>query len=175
MDVSGSITKSGWEKEKLIAKQIAGLTKFRVDGTQAGVVTFETNAYLTIKLSAHASKAAFESSLDKFNYVGGGTDILKGLSTALTQVFNPSNGMRADSKKVAVLITDGQDGSPASAYEAMAKRFQQRGIRLKVVGVGNVNEKQLKLLVKEDSDLVHGDAMKQFLESDHGFNVNDIC
>ena len=175
MDVSGSITKDGWEKEKMVAKQIAGLTTFGIDGTQAGVVTFETNAKIGIKLSDHVTKSSFESSLDRLHYSGGGTDILKGLDTALTQIFNPSNGMRADSKRVTVLITDGQDGSTASQYEAMAKRFEQRGIRLKVIGVGNVNEKQLKLLVKDDSDLVHGDAMKQFLESDHGFNVNDIC
>lgn len=81
----------------------------------------------------------------------------------------------SNSKKVTVLITDGRDGSTASLYEAMAKRFEQSGIRLKVIGVGNVNGKQVKLLVKDDIDVVHGDEIKQFLESDHGFHVNDIC
>ena len=175
MDVSGSISKDDWKKEKMIAKQIAGLTTYGVYGTQAGVVTFDSNAKLGIKISDHTTKSSFENSLEKLAYTGGGTDILKGLDAALSQIFDPSNGMRADSKKVAVLLTDGRDGSSDSAYEAMAKKFQQRGIRLKVVGVGNVDEKQLQLLVKEDSDYIHGDKMDQFLKSDEGFNVDDIC
>ena len=64
MDVSGSISKDDWKKEKMIAKQIAGLTSYGTDGTQVGVVTFDSNAKLGIKISDHTTKSSFENSLE---------------------------------------------------------------------------------------------------------------
>ena len=175
MDVSGSITDENWEREKQVAKQIAGLHDFGADGIQAGVVTFDDDASLGIKLSAHSTKSAFETALDQLADTKGGTDILAGLEAAITKMFNSTNGMRADSKKVAVLLTDGQDSAQDTEYEKMAERFQQKDIRLKVVGVGEVSEDHLKLLVSQDNDYVYASDVRQFLKEGEGFEVEDIC
>ena len=59
----------------------------------------------------------------------------------------------------------------------MKKKFLERKILLKVIGVGNVNEQHLKFLVKQESDFVHGDDLKQFLNSNGKdvFDVDDLC
>ena len=174
MDISESIY---LKREKQVAKQIAGLHDFGVDGIQAGVVTFDSDASLGIKLSAHSTKSAFETALDQLEpcEFTCGIDIIAGLEAAISKMFNSTNGMRADSKKVAVLLTDGQDNAQDTEYEKMAKRFQRKDIRLKVVGVGEVSEDHLKLLVSHDNDYVYARDFKQLLKEGEGFEVEDIC
>ena len=156
MAYSDNITDENWNQSKSVAKQIVGLHNFGVDGIHAGVVTSSDYATLKIKFSAYSTKSAFETALDQLD--SGRNDpwaitigILPVLETAITTMFNPNNGMRTESKKVAILLTDSPDYRPrqGTEYEKLAKRFRQKDIRLIVVGVGEKIwiEDPLRLLV----------------------------
>ena len=177
MAYSHSITDENWNQSESVAKQIVGLHNFGVDGIQAGVVTSSHNATLKIKFSAHSTKSAFETGLDQLDSRGywGSSGILPVLETAITVMFNRNNGMRPESKKVAILLTDGQDNAQGTEYEKMAKRFKQKDIRLKVIVVGNVPKDHLKLLVSHENDYVNVRDFKQLLKEGEGFEVEDIC
>ena len=178
MAYSGSNTYGNWNQFKLVAKQIVGLHNFGVDGIQAGVVTLSDNATLKIKFSAHSTKSAFETALDLLDsgrYWGNSRRILPVLETAITAMFNPNNGMRTESEKVAILITDGPENAQGTEYEKMAKRFKQKDIRLKVVRVGNFPNDPLKLLVSHENDYVSARNFKYLLNEGRGFEVEDIC
>jgi len=179
-----------WNLHKMFVKQILRLHNFGVDGIQAGVVIPNDNATLKIKFSAHSTKSAFETALDQLDpleFFWDDFDQVKlyaGLETTITAMFNPNNGMRADSKKVAILLSDGIKKKYNNkylydnGYVKMAQRLQQSGIRFKVVTFGEYwrsTENPLKLLVSHDNDYVYAYDAKQFFKEGEGFEVDDIC
>ena len=59
--------------------------------------------------------------------------------------------MRKETSKVAVLITDGSDSTQIysnETYKNMGMEYDERDITLLVLGVGNVDDTKLKLLVQ---------------------------
>ena len=66
-------------------------------------------------------------------------------------MFKPENGMREDSSKMMILITDGQ--SSDGQFNSLRQEYQNRKIQLLIVGVGNVNRRSLKKLVADEKDL----------------------
>lgn len=107
----------------------------------------------------------------------GATMILNALNDSLTKMFQKSNGMREDTEKVAVLITDGRDTtdrgdliSPDNPellqnYTRIAENFKQRKIKIIVIGVGWVNEKTLKILVQSPEHLIKVDTFDNLVEN----------
>ena len=153
------------------------------------MVTFADNAKLKIKFSANSTKSTFETALDQLdaekyrNLCWKNRVLLPELETAINAMFNRNNGIRTESKKAAILltiadyktITDSPDYAPDTEYEKLAKRFKQKDIRLKVVGVGQVFEKKLRLLVSHENDYVYARDFKKLLNEGEGFEVDDIC
>merc|ERR1712136_253387 len=83
----------------------------------------------------------------------GGTNIIEALNYGLRRMFYTFMGMRKKSEKIAVLITDEKDsGNDISIYKEVGKKYQERKIKLLIVGVGNVDRRMLKELVAEEKD-----------------------
>ena len=95
--------------------------------------------------------ATFEADVNALSYWGAGTQIDQGLAVALNEMFHERNGMRLDSTKTLVLITDGQQSG--INYAAMAKLLRDAQIRVIVIGIGDVNTDDLRDLVAADRDL----------------------
>ena len=152
MDVSGGV-KNYWADEKRFVMDLVKTLDLFPNGAHAAVTTFSSTASLVIKFQDNTTNDDFEAALDTLPSPVGGTAIGIALDVALNKMFQEVNGMRLDSPKVAVLITDG-DSNSAVDYAGFRNLFRGAHIKLLVVGIGNVNENALLELVETPDDLL---------------------
>ena len=152
MDISGSVG-GHWADEKRFVMDLVRTFDLFSNGAHAAVTTFDDKASLGIKFQDHTTNDDFESALDALLFSGGYTEIGIALDVALNEMFQQVNGMRLDSPKVAVLITDGDSNSEVD-YPRFRKLFRGAHIKLLVVGIGNVNKNGLLELVETPDDLL---------------------
>ena len=121
------------------------------NGAHAAVTTFADTASLVIKFSDHKNNDDFQVALDNLPIINSypKTDIGIALNVALNEMFQEDNGMRPNSPKVSVLITDGI--SSRTDYAGFRNKFRQAQIKLVVVGIGQVNENDLLELVEREN------------------------
>ena len=150
LDVSGSIGSRDWEVEKTFTKKLARVIDISPSGGRAGVVLFNSYAYTKIKFNSYNTYTAFASGVDRLPYRGGGTSISWGLKMALSGLFQTSAGMRTNSYKEVVLITDGRDSG--RDYDSLARQYRSKNIKIIVIGVGNVDSQSLMKLVSNSKD-----------------------
>ena len=152
MDISGSVG-GHWADEKRFVMDLVRTFDLFPNGAHAAVTTFDDTASLGIKFSDHTTTDDFEVALESLPFTGGYTEIGVALDVALNEMFQKVNGMRLDSPKVAVLITDGKSNSEVD-YAGFQNLFRGAHIKLLVVGIGNVNENDLLELVETPDDLL---------------------
>ena len=120
---------------------------------RGAVVTFSHKSSLEVKFSDNTTKEAFDGAIGNLTYRSGSSRILEALDYALKHMFKQKNGMRKNSEKVAVLITDGKDKPVVndSKYKEMVAKFNKEKIKVVVIGVGSeVKEEQLRILAPHD-------------------------
>ena len=150
MDVSDSVGSRDWGVEQTFVKKLARIINISPSGGRVGVVLFNTYAYTQIKFNTYNTYDQFANGVDRLPYLGGGTSISWGLKMALSGLFQTSAGMRANSYKEVVLITDGRDSG--RDYDSLARQYRSRNIKIIVVGVGNVDQHNLMKLVSNSKD-----------------------
>ena len=64
LDVSGSIGRINWEKEKQFTKAIANFANISESGGRASVILFQSSASLPIKFSEYKTHADFSLGVD---------------------------------------------------------------------------------------------------------------
>ena len=178
MDSSGSVG-TRWEDEKTFVKRIAQTINLSLDHGHGAVTVFSNDATLNIKFSDYYTYSdpspavdSFEEAVDTLSFLAGGTRIDRGLEVAYEQMFNETNGMRADATKYLILITDGQQAG--LDYADWGNRFSNANIRVIVIGVGLVNQDDLLNLVAVDSDLRLADNFDELLNDTFIGNV-ELC
>ena len=159
LDISGSIQPSDWEMEKNFVKDLAKQLKISPTGGHAAVILFSDNARLHIKFSDHSDTASFNTAVDLLPYTAGGTRMDKGLEVALNQMFNAANGMRPNSSKSVLLMTDGSNNVPMDTT-SIKNKFKARNIKLIVVGAGAVDKVELEKVVDSPKDLHLASSMR---------------
>ena len=159
LDISGSIQPSDWAMEKNFVKDLAKQLKISPTGGHAAVILFSDNARLHIKFSDHSDTASFNTAVDLLPYTAGGTRMDKGLEVALNQMFNAANGMRPNSSKSVLLMTDGSNNVPMDTT-SIKNKFKARNIKLIVVGAGAVDKVELEKLVDSPKDLHLASSMR---------------
>ena len=165
LDESGSVNWNNWLKEEEFTKVIAKEVEVGLKGGRAAVITFNSNALLKIKFNSHLNYNSFASAVDRLNQRRGGTNIITALNKGLNDMFQTKNGMRPDSDKIAVLITDGRDSNSISKYRQVAAQYRQRNIKLLVVGVGSVDRNKLKELVQDQKDFFVATNFNELLKT----------
>ena len=175
LDESGSVAAKDWKNTGKFTKVVAKAASIQKDLGQASIITFDSSSKLRIKFDAYQDYDAFAIAVDNLNQGGGGTNILDALNRGLNEMFQINNGMREKSEKIAVLITDGRG---SNSYKDVGKKYQERNIKLLVVGVGNVDRVKLKELVKEEKDFFVADNFDQLLNTvvtRIAENVQGVC
>ena len=166
LDNSGSMKEEHWEMEKEFVKELDRSLRISPTGSHAAVVLFADEAKLAIKFNDYPTVHSFESAIDRITRLNGGTRIDKGLSLAFNEMFRESNGMRPNSIKTLVLVTDGKNtpDSPlmADKFKYLAKA---RNIRLLVIAAGSANTANLIKLVDREEDLKHITDVSELQES----------
>ena len=140
------------------------------------MLTFSHKASLAIKFNQCKTKECFEDSLDAIAYKGGGTNIPNALNTAFQEMFTNGFNMRSNTKKFVVLLTDGYDipSKDKTEYMEIAEKYEANGIKIIVVGIGNVQEEKLVLLSGE-KDYFHPENFDELNEYFVELVARDIC
>merc|ERR1712018_25941 len=149
-DVSASV-ENHWDDEKSFIKKLVQSVVISEQGGRAAVTSFSNMAELQIKFDDHIHYSTFETALDQIPYVGSTTKIDLGLEVALDEMFQVFNGMRPDVHQTMVLITDGQQAGVN--FDLYRERFNQAGVRVIVVGVGNFQSRDIRHLTSDDADI----------------------
>ena len=175
LDVSGSLGPDDWITETSFTKKRARRIDISPTGGRAAVTIFDSSAWLKIKFSDHLSYGDFEKAVERLPYKGGGTSISTALDVALNQMFQEPNGMRNDSHKELILITDGH--SDASNYDILANDFQTQNIKVIVLGVGgDIDKDNLRRLVTDDKNLYIATNFEDLKVKSFADNVGEaIC
>ena len=139
-------------------------------------MTFSHKASVAIKFNQCKTKECFEDSLDAIAYKGGYTNIPNALNTAFQDMFTNDFNFRSNTKKFVVLLTDGDDTpeKDKTEYMEIAEKFEKNGIKIIVVGIGNVQEEKL-ILLSGEKDYFHPNTFDELNEYFVGLVARDIC
>lgn len=121
IDTSGSMA---WNDSSRLRAEAAKLFAATIDPQdRLAVIGFSSSGYNVWELqSVDGQQARFNTLIDQYIGIGGGTNISDGLSKAYAQLDDG-----ADRHKIAILLTDGQQDPPASYNPYWQAAFAQKG------------------------------------------------
>ena len=177
LDRSTSLNEEQFDEQKLFAIRVAKLFNLAPNEGKASVMTFNhkgssnevgEDSRLEIKFSDHDTYTAFRNEARKIEYCNEGgcnTNIIGALEYGLNEMFQSRNGMRTGPRieKIAFLITDGDSnrGPRASSdFRRLKAKYEAANIKLFIIGIGNVDESKLNLLV--ENPLTHVILIENF-------------
>ena len=174
LDVSGSMYPQPIVVANEVISEFVKIANFTQSGSHGALTIFSDR----LALKPHEMfKIKFSDQLNVDDYLedvksitenaprNKQTDIIYGLEVSLSKMFQTNSGMRQDALQVAILITDGDDDSPISAYEAKADMFNENKIRVLVVGVDDFNPKKLLKLVKSPEHFFKAEKFEDLLDN----------
>ncbi|KAL7371606.1 hypothetical protein ABVT39_001960 [Epinephelus coioides] len=141
-------------KFKLIRSFLARLVSvFNIgpDRVQIGLVQYSGDPKTEWHLNAHQTKYSLLMNTCSLPYKGGNTMTGKALDYILHNSFQSNVGMRADSQKIAVLITDGKSQDDTLLP---SQNLKDAGIEIYAIGVNNANKDELRSIAS-DPDEIH--------------------
>ncbi|XP_067433202.1 collagen alpha-6(VI) chain-like [Thunnus thynnus] len=146
VDGSGSIGSEDYENIKSFLNQTVSNFNIGPDKVQIGLVQYDSTPRTEWHLNTHQTKQSLLEAMAKLRQPGGGTNTGEALKHILHNNFKPNVGMRADSHKIAILITDGQSSDDVSLA---SQHLKDAGIDVYAIGVGNANEAQLRVIASD--------------------------
>ena len=135
IDTSGSI---GFSNFQLIREFTANITAelFRNSPrSSVGVILFASSAYIQFNLQTYTSLNSLLLAINRLPYSGGGTDTAEALTLLLSTAQNGVLGLRSDSSKVAIVITDGQSSSRTATSSAAAALHASNTFDVYAIGI----------------------------------------
>ena len=114
IDTSGSIGASNFP---LIINFVANITVQLAQASPrsaVGVILFNTNARIAFNLQAYTTLSGLLSAINQLPYSGGGTNTAEALGLLLLSAQNGALGLRNNSSKVAIVVTDGQSNDQSA-------------------------------------------------------------
>ena len=92
------------------------------------------DATLNFYLTNFTNRTALFDAVRNIPYIGGDTNTTGALRLMRTEIFNATNGDRADVPNVAILITDGDPTREVDQLNDEVSRIKNSGVR--IIGVG---------------------------------------
>ena len=157
VDSSRSIPSSDFNEAKKFVKQAAEEFGVAPGQSRAAVILFGESAKSMIGFGDAPTLEGFQKAVKELNHLlGYHTRIDQALITA-AKLFSNSKA-RPDVKKVALLLTDGQQshGFPDEIdLKTASERLRKAGVRVIAVGIGDkVDEPELKLITESEYDVI---------------------
>ena len=143
IDASGSI---GSSRFQLIRDFTANITTQLIHSfarSAIGVILFDSSADIHFNLQAYTSLNTLLSAINQLPYNGGGTDTAEALTLLLSTAQNETLGLRRDSFKVAIVITDGQSDYPSETLSAVSTLHASNIFDVYAVGVDGIDPTEL--------------------------------
>ncbi|XP_067345081.1 cartilage matrix protein-like [Channa argus] len=146
VDSSGSISPEDFHDIKSFVADLVNTFDIGPDRVQIGLTQFSTRPRTEWNLNTHTTKESLLEAIDRVQQIGGDTKTGRALEYILRKNFNPRVGMRADSHKIAVLITD---GSSMDKVSRPSQSLKDAGIEIYTIGVGRADESQLMVIASD--------------------------
>ncbi|XP_034555947.1 collagen alpha-1(XII) chain [Notolabrus celidotus] len=158
VDGSWSIGRINFKTIRNFIARMVGVFEIGPDRVQIGLAQYSGDPKTEWHLNAHPTRESLLEGIANLPYKGGNTMTGLALNYILENNFKASVGMREDSRKIGVLITDGK-----SQDEIIMKSQSLRdsGIELYAIGVKNADENELRAIATDPDDI-------------HMYNVNDF-
>ncbi|XP_035764693.1 collagen alpha-1(XIV) chain-like [Neolamprologus brichardi] len=131
VDESTSISPQDFINIQLFLKHFVNNFDISLDRVQIGLTLFSDTPRTMWHLNTHQTKQSLLRAIEELEQTGGGTNTGKALTHILRNQFKPNVGMRPDSKKIAVMITDGASNDD---IELPSKNLKDSGIEVFVIG-----------------------------------------
>jgi hypothetical protein len=145
-------------------------------GNHGGLVLFSHEAKTHISFGDHATVEEFNDAVDRLPAPSGGTSIESGLEVAYDELFEDA---RSNAHRTVIVMTDGQNGAGIDPIKEAIKPYHDDYIRVIVVGIGAVDETELKAMIQNDQthddQLFTADAHHLLLEPEFIENIIEGC
>ena len=135
IDTSSSIGSSRFQLIKEFTANITAELIRNSPRSAVGVILFGSNAHIQFTLQTYTSQSSLLSAINNLPYSGGGTDTAEALQLLLSTAQNGVLGLRNDSSKVAIVITDGRSNSLSATLSAAAALHASNIFDVFAVGV----------------------------------------
>ena len=146
VDTSGSI---GSSRFQLLRELIANITDNLVHNSPksaVGVILFSSSAHVQFNVQAYTSLYTLLSAINQLPYIGGRTNTAEALTLLLSIAQNGTLGLRDDSSKTAIFITDGRSNSPSATSSAAALLHASSIFDVYAVGVDGADLTELQAI-----------------------------
>ncbi|KAG7460637.1 hypothetical protein MATL_G00200820 [Megalops atlanticus] len=151
VDGSWSIGRLNFKTIRAFIARMVGVFDIGPDRVQIGLAQYSGDPKTEWHLNAHRTRESLLEAVANLPYKGGNTLTGLALNYILENNFKPNVGLRPESRKIGVLITDGksQDDIIVSS-----QRLRDQGIELYAIGVKNADENELRSIAS-DPDEIH--------------------
>ena len=141
IDTSGSIGSFNFQ---MIRKFVANITIEIFTRSAVGVILFDNSAHIQFNLQAYTNLNTLISAIYRLPYSGGGTDTAEALRLLLSTSQNGRLGLRNNSSKVAIVITDGRSNSRSATLSAARSLHASNIFDVFAVGVAGASLTELR-------------------------------
>ena len=144
IDTSGSIGSSNFQ---LIREFTANITIELIQNfprSAVGVILFNSTVHIQFTLETYTSPSSLLSAINNLPYYRGGTNTAEALTLLLSTALNGSLGLRNDSSKVAIVITDGRSNSVSATLSAAAALHDSNIFEIYVIGIDGAYTPELE-------------------------------
>uniref|UniRef100_A0A3P9PB03 Collagen, type XII, alpha 1b n=1 Tax=Poecilia reticulata TaxID=8081 RepID=A0A3P9PB03_POERE len=151
VDGSWSIGRINFKTIRSFIARMVGVFDIGPNNVQIALAQYSGDPRTEWHLNAHATRESLLNAVNNLPYKGGNTMTGMALRFILEKSFQPSVGMRPDSRKIGVLITDGKS---QDEIIVSSQSLRDSGIELYAVGVKNADENELRSIAT-DPDEIH--------------------
>ena len=158
IDTSGSIGEDNFRLiRELTANITAKLFRNRIN-TAVGVILFSTSASIHFNLQAHTNLSTLLLAIENIPYHGGGTDTADALRLLLSTAQDGSLGLRNDSLRIAIIITDGESNDQTATSLAANELHVSKIFDVYAVGIAGANRTELQGIANNSEFVFFADS-----------------
>ncbi|XP_076730296.1 collagen alpha-1(XII) chain-like [Maylandia zebra] len=158
LDGSWSIGQINFQTIRNFIAHMVSVFNIGPDSVQIGLTQYSNKPKTEWNLNAHPTKESLLRAVAALPYRGGNTLTGMALNYILKNSFKPKVGLRPDSHKIGVLITDGKSQDEVILA---SQNLRDSGIELYAIGVKNADENELRSIASDPDDI-------------HIYNVKDF-
>ena len=143
IDGSGSIGPSNFQLIRESLDEVAKELIHTYPDSAVAVILFTGIARIQFDLQAYTDLDTLLEAIDQLPYYGGGTNTAEALTLLLSSAQNGELGLREDSSKVAIVVTDGWSNNHTATLSAARLLHDSNIFDIFAIGIDNANIAEL--------------------------------
>uniref|UniRef100_A0A672LG59 Collagen alpha-1(XII) chain n=1 Tax=Sinocyclocheilus grahami TaxID=75366 RepID=A0A672LG59_SINGR len=150
VDGSWSIGRLNFKTIRSFIGRMVGAFDIGPDRVQIGLAQYSGDPKTEWHLNSHRTRKELLDAVASLPYKGGNTMTGLALNYILQSNFKKNVGMRPNSRKIGVLVTDGKSQDDITVN---SQNLRDQGIELYAIGVKNADENELRSIASDPDDI----------------------